>query len=126
MKRAIIIGCTILSLLAAGCSTQTPKQSAKPSNAKTSESQQNAAKEPQGSNSNKKDFAYEGVVDRLDLNKKTVVIRKEDSNLAIEFDASKTKLTGYSGLNNVKRDDKVVVKYKVESGKAHAVALEKR
>lgn len=140
MKRAIIIILCLLSIgfLIVGCTGEKSKATAKATTKVTNQGNNKAQDAGQKSDTEnksqskdhgkakKKAMRYPGVVQKVDLKAKTMIVGKEDRNLSYLFDITKVILNGYKDIKELKVGDKVTVDYDVISGKVVAKIITKK
>lgn len=73
----------------------------------------------------KKTMHYDGIVHEISVDKQTIVVGREDRNIALLFDTSKTTFTNVKGLEDLKQGDTVGIEYEAVRGKTFAVTLTK-
>lgn len=66
---------------------------------------------------------YEGIVKKIDLKSKTIDVYKENLNTGLAFSVSQAKLENYKSIKDIRLEDRVLVKYKVERGETIAVSV---
>lgn len=75
----------------------------------------------------RKTLEYSGVVQEVNARDKTLVAaKKENLDLGMLFDASKTGFTNVAGLQDLKPGDRIIVRYDAVKARAIAVTVTRK
>ncbi|MEK6700076.1 MAG: hypothetical protein AABZ10_13675 [Nitrospirota bacterium] len=83
------------------------------------------ASNPAFAEEKRKTSRYSGIAQEVNVKAKTIVLGKENRDIAMLFDAAKATFTNVKGLQDLKRGDRVVIEYDAMGGRTIAVTVMK-